>query len=125
MTQQLSLYDYQVLGAPSNGTETSAAAAYSIREYVSQMEWRVLECLQRHGPCTQERISILTGLHLQTVNPRVNALAKPKYDENRHLTRPALIVAAPEPGYTRSGRKAVVWLISPAAQPADRQHNST
>lgn len=98
MTAQLSLYDSQLIGASHNGTPTSIAAAQSIAEHAPTLKGRVLAYLREHGPATQERISIETGIRLSTICARVNELAR----EGR-------VRDTGETARTTSGRLAVVW----------------
>jgi len=97
---QLSLYDMQVIGAPHNGTPTSIAAAQSIKPHIGPMQRRILDYLDYEGPLTQEEISVGTGLRLQSVNGRINELARIGLVKDIGWTAP-----------TSSGRRAVVWTL--------------
>lgn len=100
--RQLSLLDAQTIGAPYQpSSPTSIAAAQSIAEHAPTLRLRVLVFIREHGPCTQERIALETGIRLSTVCARVNELAHRNEIHDTGQTAP-----------TTSGRSAVLWRAS-------------
>jgi predicted ArsR family transcriptional regulator len=97
--RQLSLYEAQLIPAPyQSSSETSAAAAYSVREHITPRQQMILDYLEEHGPSTQDEISEGLGLRIQSVNPRVHELAMA-----------GVVVDTGRLRATSSGRNAVVW----------------
>jgi len=86
---------------PHNGTPTSIAAAESVRNVVTGRRLAVLDALRTHGPMTQEQVGEVLGWPIQSVNPRVNELA-----------RMGLIRDTGKRRATRSGRNAAVWEVT-------------
>ncbi len=89
---------------PSNGVATSNAAAASIYNDASAIRMRVCLAIKSLGGATCDQVEEYTGLKHQTASARVNEL-KERGD----------IVDSGERRKTRSGRKAIVWKVSPAA----------
>lgn len=85
---------------PTNGTETSALAAQSMRKSVDSCRQRVLLCIRTYweSGCTCDDVEKLTGMRHQNVSARINALAKE-----------GAIVSDGEKRATRSGGLAIVW----------------
>lgn len=101
MTQQLSLYEAQVLGVPHNGTDTSVAAAVAVAPHRSAQEQLVLDYLRAHGPAIQHAIADGLGLPLQSINARINALAKAGAVYDTGVRQKTLY-----------GRDAAVWTVA-------------
>jgi hypothetical protein len=82
------------------GSDTSEAAAESMREHVTQLAGRVLRAIASGGASgfTCDEVEVLTGMAHQTCSARVN-----------ELMRKGRIVDTGQRRKTRSGRKAVVW----------------
>jgi predicted transcriptional regulator len=87
---------------PNNGTDTSIAAAASVRDAVTGRRLVVLEALRTHGPMTQEQVGELLGWPIQSVNPRIYELARGGRVRDTGKRRA-----------TRSGKSAAVWEVSP------------
>lgn len=103
--RQPSLFEAQTqIHAPHNGTLTSVHAAISVGEHITPRQHLVLAYLAEHGPSTQDEISEGLGLRIQSVNPRVNELARMRKVVDTGMTRA-----------TSSGRQAVLWSIPAGA----------
>lgn len=90
---------------PSNGVRTSDAAAESVAGVSAEMRRRVLEHIRSCGDhgCTAEEIEDALGIPGNSVRPRLWELRKvPAKIKDSERTRP-----------TRSGRKAVVYVVAP------------
>jgi len=85
---------------PNNGTDTSIAAAASVRDAVTGRRLVVLEALRKHGPMTQEQVGELLGWPIQSVNPRIYELARGGRVRDTGKRRA-----------TRSGKSAAVWEV--------------
>lgn len=97
----LSVYERQIVGVPYQpSSPTSIEAARSIAEHVTPMQARVLAYLAECGPSTQEEIAEGADMRLNSINPRINELAKAGKVVNTGETRA-----------TSSGRLAVVWRL--------------
>ena len=81
-------------------SETSKAAADSVKESTQGMRRKVLSILSERGPMTDERISELTGIPPNTARPRRVELVE------------LGLVKAMGKTKTRSGRSAVAWGVS-------------
>jgi hypothetical protein len=87
---------------PHSGTDTSAAAADSMKRKALLLRERVLESIgARHSEgATCDQIEIALGLTHQTCSARFNELAKAGAIVDSGNRRP-----------TRSGRKAIVYVV--------------
>ncbi len=109
MSTQMTMFERELgLGdplPPYNGTDTSEAAAESIRERAPLLRQRVLNHIaaQPEG-ATCDEVEVATGLPHQTASARIN-----------ELHRAGLIVDSGERRRTRSGRTAKVWTARKAA----------
>lgn len=88
--------------APHNRTRTSIAAADSVRTSSGTRRSVVLAALRSWGPMTQDAIALALGWPIQSVNPRINELAKA-----------GVIRDTGEVRRTQAGRNAVVWEATP------------
>lgn len=84
---------------PHNGTDTSIAAAESMKPHVGRIQSDVLEMIKRM-PMTCDRVEQVLGLSHQTASARI-----------RELRGLNLIKDSGRKAPTRSGRKAVVWEV--------------
>jgi len=91
---------------PHNGTPTSRAAAESMRPHAAIIRERIVQFIAGRGleGATCDEVEQALGLSHQCASARLNELHAPRqgkplaFDSGR--TRP-----------TRSGRKAVVWVV--------------
>jgi hypothetical protein len=76
MTQQLTLYDAQRIGAPHNGTDTSIAAAVAVADKAPTQKEHILALVADAGAygMTQAEIEIATGYRRSAVCGRVRDL---------------------------------------------------
>jgi hypothetical protein len=91
---------------PTNGTDTSNAAADSMIDHVGRLQGEVIDQIRQrhlHG-ATCDEIEVALGLAHQTVSPRVYELHKK-----------GLIVDSGLRRKTRSGRGAKVWVTAKVA----------
>jgi predicted transcriptional regulator len=87
--------------APHNGTETSRDAALSIQEACGRLERIVVDTIKGHGGLMCDTVEEVTGLSHQCASARINALVKRGVlKDSGHKSR------------TRSGRKAIVWVVA-------------
>lgn len=102
----LALRDKAYLPAHQHHSETSRAAAQSIASVSGRDRQRVLAYLTEHKDgATDEALGEALGLQGNTLRPR-----------RRELEQAELIKDSGRYALTRSGRKAVLWILSP--QPA-------
>lgn len=87
------------------GSDTSRAAAESMRGHAADVRWRVLAHIRAQGEAgsTCEESEIALGLKHQTASARVNELHSGGFIVDSGLRR-----------LTTSKRKAVVWIVRPA-----------
>jgi len=78
-------------------SETSREAAESMEPAAAVMRNRVLECLRRYGPLTDEQVQERLGMNPSTQRPR-----------RVELWRSGLVEPAGK-GVVKSGRAAVLW----------------
>lgn len=84
-------------------SETSRQAARSVASYSGRDRSRVLEYLEQHPEgATDEQIGDALDLPGNTLRPR-----------RRELQQASLIIDSGRHASTRSGRKAVVWILKP------------
>ena len=97
---ELALADRIEAEARPSTMQTRGEAELAIKPRTRELQAIVYRTVQRYGPVTDERISELSGLNPNTCRPR-----------RLELERAGRIVAA---GYskTRSGRKAVAWVMA-------------
>jgi DNA-binding MarR family transcriptional regulator len=88
--------------APHNGTDTSVSAAKAATPAMTARRATVLRAIIQHGPATQEQIADRLAWPIQSVNPRVNELARMNLIRDTGERRP-----------TRSGKRAAVWEVTP------------
>lgn len=88
-----------------NGTETSVAAAESVRESAATLRARLLVFYRERGArgATDEEAQLVLGMAGNTQRPRRGELASAKYGR--------LIEESSEKRPTKSGRDATVWRI--------------
>lgn len=86
--------------APHNGTDTSVSAAKAATPAMTARRATVLRAIIQHGPATQEQIADRLAWPIQSVNPRVNELARLNLIRDTGERRP-----------TRSGKRAAVWEV--------------
>lgn len=91
---------------PHNGTDTSIAAAESVRERAARLRRLVFEAVAREYPggLTRQEIETLCGMNPDTVRPRVWELVNDGLLMDSDATRPA-----------RSGNDASVVVMVPGA----------
>ena len=101
MTKQYSLYD----GTPPHvkGSDTSRAAAESIRKTVGKGHRLVIHKLQSFGGLTDEELQHITGLGPSTERPR-----------RIELVQMGMVVDSGVRRHTKSGRTATVWDLTDA-----------
>lgn len=80
-------------------SETSYLASKEIEPNVATLRQRVLKCIAENGPISDEKISELTGIVLNTVRPRRVQLATD------------LLIERVGFGKTKSNRKCQLWAI--------------
>ena len=80
--------------------ETRSMAHISVQPQVKSYRERVYDCIRDHGPIHDEGIAFETGLGANTARPRRIELEK------------AGRIAASGTQVTRSGRKAVTWVVT-------------
>lgn len=85
-------------GVPHNGTDTSDAAAESLKDYAGVIGRRIWCVLDKLGPTTCEDLERITGMKHQTVSGRLAVLR----DNGR-------VVDSGERRKNFSGRMAIVW----------------
>ena len=83
-----------------HGSRTSLEAAIAALPAAAGQRDRVLEAIRVLGPVTDEQIQDALGMNPSTQRPR-----------RVELAREGLIVEAEALGVTRSGRRAVQWVI--------------
>lgn len=83
--------------------ETSRLAWESVAAELSEIDRRIFEIIARHG-ATCDEIEVMTGFKHQTAAAQI-----------RHMTEAGLLRAGEEKRPTRSGRKAIVWILAPRA----------
>jgi DNA-binding MarR family transcriptional regulator len=88
--------------APHNGTDTSVSAAKAATPAMTGNRARVLSYIIRYGPITQDQLADRMNMPIQSVNPRVNELARMNLIRDTGERRP-----------TRSGKRAAVWEVCP------------
>ena len=91
-------------------SSTSLAAAESIKPHVTELQARVLRCIQSCGPISDQAIAVTLGLSENTARPR-----------RIELTAAGFVRAAPELVTNASGRKAVGWISDPSNAPGAPQ----
>lgn len=82
-------------------SDTSVAAAQSVRGKTEALRRRVLACLMANGPLTDEQIQRFSELPASTERPR-----------RVELVRDGRVRDSGERRATASGRSAVVWMAS-------------
>ena len=82
-------------------TDTSEAAAESMRESASTLRAKALEVLRRHGPMTADEIAGRMGQTVLAIRPRVTELFKMGRIEDSGTRRK-----------NSSGRRAIVWKVN-------------
>lgn len=91
------LYGGRPPHAPTS--ETSRAAAESVRESAQSVRRRVLELIRQRGGLTADEVAVLLGTMHNTTSPRVTELVLTgQLVDSGHRRR------------TRTGRQAVVWI---------------
>lgn len=92
--------------APSQASDTSAAAARSVVPHLNRIRTEVLKTLRDlGGSATADELQEASGLGGSTVRPRLIELARPGWVTKTDQTRP-----------TRSGRQANVWALNYAGE---------
>ena len=86
--------------APHNGTDTSVSAAKAATPAMTAKRAEVLSYIIRYGPLTQEQLAAKLEWPIQSINPRVNELARMGAIRDTGERRP-----------TRSGKRAAVWEV--------------
>ena len=81
-------------------SDTSRAAAESMRGKLSELHVRVLDALRFHGPMTDENLCDVLNLQGNTLRPR-----------RREIELMSYVIDSGGRRNTRSGRKAVVWRL--------------
>ena len=104
--------DYSLYGGTpphARGSDTSRAAAESMRPKINQLQSMVLGAIRESGPtgltCDQSEVDL--GLRHQTASARIKELSQMGYIIDSEMRR-----------YTRSGRRAVVWILNKDGVPA-------
>lgn len=82
-------------------SETSRAAAVSMRRKIGKLHVRVLEALRVHGSLTDEELCDVLAMQGNTLRPR-----------RRELELVDYVVDSGKCRNTRSGRKAVIWRLT-------------
>lgn len=117
MTEQLTLYDAQVIGAPHNGTSTSIAAAVAAGPKVSPQKRRILDVMGNAfdgkgfvhmGGWSQDELSFWLELPRSTICARFNELEREGLIKKTDATRP-----------TRYGRQAAVYVLASSASESE------
>lgn len=90
---------------PHNGTDTSRAAAASVRPYIKGCSLRILEHIAANNGATADEIEVALNMSHQGVSARCCELHKAGGIVDLGERRP-----------TRSGRNAIVWYV-PGAMP--------
>lgn len=85
-------------------SETSKAAAESVKRFLSKLEQKVIDCLEAHHPAglTDEEMQEEIGMQPSTQRPRRIKLVEKGRVRDSGERRPV-----------RSGRAAVVWELVP------------
>ena len=97
---QLDLLGPSYPSPPHNGTETSIAAAESVRGSATSQQERIYAWLAANGPASDEAIGLALGLSGDTVRPRRGALR----DAGRIVQDGECV--------TVKGRRAVTWRVA-------------
>lgn len=96
-----------VHGVPHNGTDTSEAAAESLKDYAGELGHRIWKYLGIHGPLTCEELESCLDMSHQTVSGRLTVLR----DNGR-------VVDTGERKRNRTGRMAILWRsVAPGEMP--------
>ena len=110
-TSDLPLFAYAT--APHNGTETSAAAAESIKPHVNTLCRRVLDCIaSMPAGLTCDQAECILNLSHQTCSARFRDLASSQPPSIQKLVLEDGSYAKRK---TRSGRSAFVYIATEAA----------
>jgi hypothetical protein len=94
--------DDEPLYPPSNGTDTSDAAAASVAPDTETIRGQVHDYVRAHGGATCDDVEVSLGLRHQTASARLWEL--------HH--KMGLIVDSGQRRRTRSGRAAIVYVVS-------------
>lgn len=86
---------------PSVPRVTSEEAAEKIAPKVGSLQRRVYECIEQHGPCTDEQICKHTGMNPSTERPR-----------RIELVELGKLRDSGKVGLTESKRRAVLWEVA-------------
>ena len=87
--------------APHNGTDTSRGAAKAATPAMKDRQREIVDTLTLYGPLTQEAIATAVSRPIQSINPRVNELARMGLIRDTGERRP-----------TKSGKRAAVWEVA-------------
>jgi len=111
---------------PHNGTDTSAAAAESVREKATRLRRLVFETVAREFPggLTRQEIESLTGLAGNTVRPRVWELVLDygllRDTDERRLTRSrrlaSVVVMVPGAVFSEEKKEKALIVARPSAK---------
>ena len=91
------LFGQEPLPAYQRTSATSRAAAEAIAPKAGTISASVLRCISEHGPLTDDEVSRLTGIPLNSERPR-----------RGHLVEQGLVVSAGV-GTNLNGNKATLW----------------
>lgn len=98
---------YPPIGVPHVAVETSAEAAVSMVPHFNRLEKLVLQAIRARGQhgATDDELELMTGLSHQTASAR-----------RRTLVLKDALIDSGQRRLTRSGRRAIVWWVAPAAE---------
>lgn len=76
MTDHAQQLDLMAAAVPPyrRNSDTSKAAAESMRESVAELEYQVLEALRLYGPMTSDEVAHAIGRSILSVRPRITEL---------------------------------------------------
>ena len=98
---QQDLFDLPI-DRPAQPFDTSEAAAESMADSAESLRTQVLLAIWKHRGLTVDEVEAMTGLRHQTAGPRF-----------WELERRSLIYKSVERRITRSGRRAIVYHVTP------------
>ena len=88
--------------------ETSRWAWESVADELSYVDREIFTLIAQRGGATCDEIEVFAGFKHQTAAAQI-----------RHMTEAGLLAAGPEKRPTRSGRKAIVWVLAPKSPQAE------
>lgn len=88
--------------------ETSRWAWESVAKELSDVDRQIFAVIAQRGGATCDEVEVLTGFKHQTAAAQIT-----------HMTEAGLLAAGEEKRPTRSGRKAIVWILAPRSPQAE------